>query len=115
MDHSGLTKEEIERITAIFLKYDQIEKVLIYGSRAKGNYKPASDIDLTLIGGNIDLDLQQQIEFDLDDLMLPYKFDISIYDKITNPDFIDHINSVGKAFYNRTTRKQSHRPAGSSN
>ena len=101
MENSGLTKEDIDSIKVIFSKYSQIEKVLIYGSRAKGNYKPASDIDLTLIGRNIDLSLQLKIEFDLDDLMLPYKFDISIYDKITNPEFIDHINRVGKEFYKR--------------
>jgi len=104
MENSGLTKKDIDSIKTIFSKYKQIEKVLIYGSRAKGNYKPASDIDLTLIGRGIDLSLQLKIEFDLDDLMLPYKFDISIYHKITDPEFIDHINRVGKEFY---TRKSS--------
>ena len=101
MENSGLTKEDVTDIKAIFSKYKQVEKVLIYGSRAMGNYKPASDIDLTLIGRNIDLSLQLKIEFDLDDLLLPYKFDISIYDKITNPEFIDHIKRVGKVFYKR--------------
>ena len=71
-----------------------------------GNFKPASDIDLTLKGENIDLSLLTEIEFDLDDLMLPYKFDISIYNSITNPDFLDHINRMGKEFYNR--RKENH-------
>lgn len=99
MEDLGLTKEEIDKIKRVFSKYDQVEKVLIYGSRAKGDYRPASDIDLTLKGKNIDLNLQLKIEFDLDDLMLPYKFDISIYDKITNPDFIEHINRVGKELY----------------
>jgi predicted nucleotidyltransferase len=101
MENSGLTKEEVADIEAVFSKYPQIEKVMIYGSRAKGNFKPASDIDLTLIGENIDLSLQTNIEFDLDDLMLPYKFDISIYSKITNPEFLDHINRVGKEFYKK--------------
>lgn len=105
MDKSGLTKKDIDRIKAVFSKYERIEKVVIYGSRAMGNYKPASDIDLTLMGSNIDLSLQQRIEFDLDDLMLPYKFDISVYDKITNPKFIDHINRVGKEFYKRETEE----------
>ncbi len=108
MEHSGLTKEDIDNIHAVFSKYSQIEKVLLYGSRAKGNYQPASDIDLTLIGSNIDLSLLLKIEFDLDDLMLPYKFDMSIYDKITNPSFIDHINRVGKEFYTREQYENSH-------
>jgi uncharacterized protein len=104
MENSGLTKEEIANIEAVFSKYPQIEKVMIYGSRAKGNFKPASDIDLTLIGENIDLSLQTKIEFDLDDLMLPYKFDISIYSKITNPEFLEHIQREGKEFYKKSNQ-----------
>lgn len=101
MKDTGLTEKEISDIQAVFSKYPQIEEVLIYGSRAMGNYKPASDIDLTLKGKNIDSTLQTEIEFDLDDLLLPYKFDLSIYDKISNPDFLSHINKVGKEFYKR--------------
>ncbi|HET8861530.1 nucleotidyltransferase domain-containing protein [Marivirga sp.] len=73
MENSGLTTEEIFNIRSVFSNYPQIEKALIYGSRAMGNYKPASDIDISLIGDDIDLSLLNQIEFDLDDLMLPYK------------------------------------------
>ena len=102
METSGLSAKDIDSIRSIFRKYAQIKKVLIYGSRAKGNYKPVSDIDLTLIGNNIDLSLQMKIEFDLDDLLLPYKFDISIYDKITNTEFINHIDRIGKEFYKRS-------------
>ena len=101
MKNTGLTIEDVKSINAVFSKYSEIEKVLIYGSRAMGNYRLASDIDLTLIGRKIDLNLQLKIEFDLDDLMLPYKFDVSIYNKITNPEFIDHVNGAGKEFYNK--------------
>jgi predicted nucleotidyltransferase len=106
MDSSGLTKDEINSIRAVFSRYQQVEGVLIYGSRATGNFKPASDIDLTLIGKDIDMSLQTKIEFDLDDLMLPYKFDISVYNRITNPKFLDHINRVGKEIYKR--KQQGH-------
>ena len=101
MEKFGLTNEDITRIIKVFEKYAPLEEVWIYGSRAMDTYKPASDIDLTLIGSGIDLHIQQQIEFDLDDLLLPYKFDISNYDKITNPDFLDHIQRVGKKFYEK--------------
>lgn len=100
MKDFGLTKEEIENIKNVFAKYQKVKTVTIYGSRAKGNYKPASDIDLTLKGHEIDFELQQNLEFDLDDLMLPYKFDITIYNKLTNPEFITHIDRIGKEFYN---------------
>jgi predicted nucleotidyltransferase len=106
MNNSGLTKEEIDSMRAVFSKFKPIEEVVIYGSRAMGNFKPASDIDLTLKGENIDLSLLTEIEFDLDDLMLPYKFDISIYNRITNPDFLDHIKRVGKKIFNRQEESQ---------
>lgn len=106
MEGSGLTIREISSIKEVFSKYQQVEEVLIYGSRAMGTCKPASDIDLTLKGTGIDLGLQSKIEFDLDDLMLPYKFDITIYDQITNPDFLDHINRNGKRIYCRGCNRQ---------
>lgn len=101
MENTGLETKDIEKIRAVFSRFPKIDQVLLYGSRAIGKYKPASDIDLTLLGDGIDLTLLQSIEFELDDLMLPYKFDISIFDKITNPEFIDHINRVGKTFYRK--------------
>ncbi len=78
-----------------------------------GNFKPASNIDLSLKGNSLDLSLQTTIEFDSDDLMLPYKFDVSIYDKITNPEFLDHINSVGKEIYKRENNENTVEVGGS--
>lgn len=101
MGNTGLTEEELANIREIFSKYPQVEAVLLYGSRAMGNYKPASDIDLALIGKNIDLRLQTIIEFDLDDLMLPYKFDVSVHAQITNPALLEHIKRVGMELYRR--------------
>jgi len=83
---------------------EKLSQAILYGSRALGNYKPSSDIDLSLKGGGIDLSLQIQIEFDLDDLMLPYKFDLSIYDKISNPEFLQHIDRMGKTMYQKDKR-----------
>ncbi len=101
IENTGLDKEDIILINKVFSNFKEIEKVLLYGSRSKGNYKPSSDIDLTLLGANLNLDLLQELEFELDDLLLPYKFDISIYDKIENPEFLKHIDSVGKVFYSK--------------
>ena len=95
----GLKESDIELIKSVFSKYLEVEKVVIYGSRAKGNFKEASDIDLTLFGDKLNLTIQQKIENDLDDLMLPYFFDISIFSQISNPDLIEHIELVGISFY----------------
>ncbi len=97
----GLESHIIEKIRAVFSHYPRIDKALIYGSRAMGNYKPASDIDISLIGEDLSLDDISKIEWELDDLLLPYTFDLSIYYKITNPDLQEHIDRVGKIFYER--------------
>ena len=79
----GLSNDIITRIHSVFRKYPEIENATLYGSRAKGDYKPYSDIDLTFEGKNLSLNLIHQIAVDLDDLLLPYFFDLSIKEKIT--------------------------------
>ncbi len=73
----------------------------MYGSRAKGNYSAGSDIDITLKGEELDLEQLNKINIDLDDLLLPYTFDLSILHQISNPELIEHIERVGKFFYKR--------------
>ena len=95
----GLSPEHITCIKTIFISYSEIEEVVLYGSRAKGNYKPNSDIDLTIKVNKITPDLLNLISIQLDDLLLPYTFDISLFDQIKNDDILDHINRVGIVFY----------------
>lgn len=97
----GLKNEIIDRVNRIFKKYPEVEKAIIYGSRAKGNYKTGSDIDLSLKGAELKMSAIFAIETEIDDLFLPYTFDISIYDQISNPDLIDHIDRIGLVFYNK--------------
>lgn len=99
MKNSGLSKDIFDKMNAVFRNYKEIKSVLLYGSRAMGNFKPASDIDISIVGQEIDLTLQNEIEFALDDLMLPYKFDISIYNTVISPELIEHINRVGIQIY----------------
>jgi len=106
MPDIGLSHNEIRSIRAVFSRYDPIDEVILYGSRAMGNHKPSSDIDLALKGSKIDLSLLIQIEFELDDLMLPVKFDLTHLDRITNPEFLDHIHRVGVEFYKKEQQKQ---------
>ena len=95
----GLEEEHINKINSVFKKYEDIEKVLLYGSRAKGNFKPYSDIDLTLVGSSLTLTELFSINTELDDLLLPYKIDLSIYHKIENRDLLEHIDRVGITLY----------------
>lgn len=95
----GLKNESIEKINSVFLKYAEIESAIIYGSRAKGNFHHGSDIDLTLKGNKINLNTLLIIENELDDLLLPYQIDLSIYEHIENQELLTHINRIGKIFY----------------
>ncbi len=97
----GLTEQTIKQIRAVFKQHETVTEAILYGSRAKGNNKRGSDIDLTLKGNKLDLAVLNQIEQSLDELLLPYEIDLSIYEQIDNPDLIEHINRVGKPFYRR--------------
>ena len=96
----GLNQETIDKINSVFEKHPEIEKVIIYGSRAKGNYKSGSDIDFTLIGNDLN-DLVETLDSEIDDLNTPYLFDISIFGKLNSPTLKEHINRVGKVFYKK--------------
>ncbi|MCX7095325.1 MAG: nucleotidyltransferase domain-containing protein [Methylobacter sp.] len=95
----GLNEQIITQINSIFAHYPEVEQVILYGSRAKGTYKNGSDIDLTLKGNRLDLAIINKISNDIDDLLLPYSFDISIFSQISNAGLVDHINRVGVVFY----------------
>lgn len=95
----GLKETTIEKIQGVFAKYPEIEKAVLYGSRAKGNYRNGSDIDLTLIGDSLTYNQLLRIEMEIDDLLLPYKMDLSLYRQIENPDLLEHIDRVGITFY----------------
>lgn len=97
----GLPSETLASLRDVFKKYDAIEEVVVYGSRAKGNFRDNSDIDLTLVGKKLTLSLLLEVETEIDDLLLPYKVDLSIKDQIDNPNLIEHIERVGQSFYSK--------------
>jgi uncharacterized protein len=98
----GLEESIIAKIKDLISRYQQVERVVLYGSRAKGNYKTGSDIDLTLIGSHdLDLKVLYRIMDEIDDLFLPYTFDISLIRSITDPDVLDHIRRIGAVLYDK--------------
>jgi len=101
MNH-GLPAATVEKIHGVLSRHAEVERAILYGSRAKGNYKPGSDIDLTLTGGRLDGRIRGQIDEELDDLLLPYEFDLSVLSEITHADLLDHIRRVGVVIYERT-------------
>jgi len=98
----GLKEATIQKICDVLARYPQVEKAVLYGSRAKGDYKNGSDIDLTLQGGeDLTLTIMYGIMAEFDNLLLPYTIDLSIYRDIKDEDVIDHIKRVGVTFYEK--------------
>ncbi|MFN9945187.1 MAG: nucleotidyltransferase domain-containing protein, partial [bacterium] len=60
-----------KKIQQVLAGFPEVEKAVLYGSRAKGNYKPGSDIDLTLFGEELDERVMSRLYWALDDLLLP--------------------------------------------
>jgi predicted nucleotidyltransferase len=97
----GLSVATLEKLNSVFAQHSAIDSVLIYGSRAKGNYRAGSDIDLTIKGNEIPFAEFMQIENQIDDLMLPYTMDLSQYKQLNNTELIAHIDRVGVEIYTR--------------
>jgi uncharacterized protein len=99
--NKGLPDKTVAQIHEVLAHYPKVEKVVLYGSRAMGNYKPGSDVDLTLLGAEVTSKILSQIQDTLEDGLLPYTFDISILAQITQADLLDHIRRVGVVFYEK--------------
>ena len=95
----GLKEGDIEKINGVLKKHPEIESAILYGSRAKGDYRSSSDIDLTLKGDQLSEAILTRVSLELDDLLLPYLIDLSIHIHIINGELIEHIERVGKEFY----------------
>lgn len=92
----GLTNKDMIQILTAVRMFPDIEEVLIFGSRAKGNYKRSSDVDLAIKGKNISYQTVTRLSTILnEDLPLPYFFDVVHYESLSNPALRDHIDRVG--------------------
>jgi predicted nucleotidyltransferase len=101
----GLTDHALGLLRGFFSADPQIEKAIVYGSRAIGNFRNGSDIDITLDAPGMDFDDFVRLCSGVDDLMLPWNIDLSLLSHIDNPDLLSHIARVGKPLW---IRKQSH-------
>lgn len=98
----GLSEADIEYIVGVIAKYKEIKKAVIFGSRAKGNYKAGSDIDIAIYGKDITIDTISSLHSLLEDESpLPYLFDIVDYTHLVHKELKEHIDRVGIVIYER--------------
>ena len=91
----GLTETALKAIQEVLAAYPEVEEAILYGSRALGRHRPASDIDLTLVGPALSSGILARIDADLDDLLLPWIVDLSCLSSINHQALLDHIARVG--------------------
>lgn len=95
----GLNDITIIKLKNVFSIHPEVEQVVIYGSRAKGNFRNGSDIDITLKGDSLTPKVLSMIWHEIDELNLPYLIDLSIFHMISSDSLVEHIERVGKVFY----------------
>ncbi|MEA2012484.1 MAG: nucleotidyltransferase domain-containing protein [Verrucomicrobiota bacterium] len=96
----GLQPRDLEKIRNAISSFLEIEKALVFGSRAIGNYKKSSDVDIAILGDDIDDKIAVRLSGKLnEESPLPYFFDVLNYNPVSNEELIKHIDSFGKGIY----------------
>lgn len=99
MTNLGINTTDLEHITAVFNNFPSIEKLVVFGSRAKGTYKKGSDIDLAIFGNNFTYKQLIDLHLKLDDLYLPYRFDLVGINATTSLNLLEYIERVGVTIF----------------
>lgn len=94
----GLREADGRCIQDILARFAGVREAVLFGSRAKGNYKPGSDIDLAL-KGEVSKDALAQILMLFEESLLPYFVDVLLYDRLKNEALKEHIDRVGASIY----------------
>lgn len=97
----GLSKKQLHLILSVINKFEEIEKALIFGSRSRGTNKPGSDIDVALVGDKLNSLLINRVSSALDDLPLPFLFDMINYNEIKNELLKKKIDAEAKLLFER--------------
>lgn len=102
MNTYGITDRTYKYLLHTFKRFPEVKEVLLFGSRAKGNYKKGSDIDLAIKGKNVNPELIFKLKTIFNErLPIPYKVDVIGYDYLSYIELKDHILRVGKVIYSK--------------
>ncbi|NLP31253.1 MAG: nucleotidyltransferase domain-containing protein [Clostridiales bacterium] len=98
----GIPTKSMDMIIHALKRNNEIEQAAFFGSRAMGNFKKGSDIDIAIYGENITMEMLNQLSVELNEkLPLPYYFDIVHYESLTHQELKNHIDAYGKVFYKK--------------
>ena len=99
----GLTEQSYKELMEILSSSPEIEEVLIFGSRARGDYWRASDVDLSIKGKNFARRNLAILNDRLYESHIPQIFDTHIYADIKNQRFKENVDQDGIVLYQRAT------------
>ena len=94
---AGIEEKYAREIVHLFHDIPEIQEAILFGSRAKGNYREGSDIDIALKGERLNLEHRRQLQESYEALYLPWKLDLILYESINEPAVKEHIDRVGIA------------------
>jgi predicted nucleotidyltransferase len=98
----GLFEADLQNVVSVLTQFPEVEYASIFGSRAKGNYKNGSDVDIALKGKQLSFMILAQINSILnEETSMPYRFDVLNYETITNNELKEHIDRVGLVIYHK--------------
>jgi len=103
----GLSQQALDALRALFATCGPVRRAIVYGSRAKGNFREGSDIDIALDAPDLPFDALLRLSTQIDDLMLPWQVDLAVVSQIDNPDLLAHIDRVGKVLWQRPAAENS--------
>ncbi|GGB58031.1 hypothetical protein GCM10011409_39420 [Lentibacillus populi] len=99
---NGLLKSDNEFILKALRHFDEIDRAVIFGSRAMGNFKKGSDVDIAVQGEKVTRKTVADLDFLLnEEYPLPYFFDVVHYENIKNDKLVEHIDRVGVEMYRK--------------
>ena len=100
-ENTGLNESVVLKINKVFAGFENIKEVHIFGSRVKNTFKAGSDIDLVIMHSDVNPKELISIESKLEALLLPYKIDLCVYEKLENIKLIEHIDRLSRLFYDQ--------------
>ena len=105
-NYFGITSKSYNIIINTLINFPEVEKTVIFGSRAMENYKKGSDIDIAILGNNVTTETALNLSAILNEkTLIPYYFDIVCYKSLTNNDLKKHIDKYGKVLYTKSENK----------
>ena len=100
MKGPDISSDVMQAFQAVFACYPELTEVLLYGSRARGNATPRSDIDLAT-RGIIDPHRLGRLSLDLEDTNIPQECDVQAYEELNYAPLKSQIDAEGIRIYKR--------------